>query len=108
MEDVLHPNLSPVPCLPPHPPPPSTPPRTPHYDLDFKVVVLFFYVPGREAGTYYFYPVCLWVCWLDNLTLVITFEPFEIEPLYLACRFLVTRASHSYKKKFTSDLDLDK
>ena len=35
---------------------------------------------------------------LTTLTFVITFESFEIEPLFLACRFLVTRASHSYKK----------
>ena len=41
--------------------------------------------------------VCLFVGW-TTLTLVITFELFKIEPLYLACRFLVTRASHSYKK----------
>ena len=40
-------------------------------------------------------PVCWFVGW-TTLTLVITFEPFEIEPLYLACRFLVTRASHTY------------
>ena len=48
-----------------------------------------------------FLPCGLWVCWFvgwTTLTLVITFEPFKIEPLYLACRFLVTRASHSYKK----------
>ena len=36
---------------------------------------------------------------------LITFEPFKLEPLYLACRFLVTRASH-IQKNSTSDLDL--
>ena len=30
--------------------------------------------------------LCLFVGW-TTLTLVITFEPFEIEPLYFACRF---------------------
>ena len=53
--------------------------------------------------------VGLWVCWFagwTTLILAITFEPFEIEPLYMACRFLVTKASHSYKKNLTSDLDL--
>ena len=51
------------------------------------------------AGTYCFCPDCLLVCLFVGqlLTLVTTFEPFEIEPLYLAYRFLVTRASHSYK-----------
>ena len=59
---------------------------------------MFFYVLGSEVGTYFFaLSVCWFVGW-TTLTLVITFEPFEIEPLYLACRFLVTRASHSYKK----------
>ena len=56
-----------------------------------------FYVPGSEAGTYCFCPVCLLICWFvgwTTLTLVITFEPFETEPLFLASRFLVTRASH--------------
>ena len=64
-----------------------------------------FMSPVAIAGTYCFCPVCLLVCWFvglfvgwTTLTLVITFKPFEIEPLYLACRFLVTRASHSYKK----------
>ena len=47
----------------------------------------------------------LFVGW-TTLTLVITFEPFEIEPLYLACRFLVTRASHSYKNIWICDFDL--
>ena len=41
--------------------------------------------------------VGLWVCWLDNFNIGHNFESFEIEPLYLACRFLVTRASHLYK-----------
>ena len=55
--------------------------------------------PVAIAGTYCFCPVCLLVCLLVGwTTLVITFEPFEIEPLYLACRFLVTRAFHSYIK----------
>ena len=51
------------------------------------------------AGTFLFLPclfVVLFVGW-TTLMLVITFELFEIEPLYFACRFLVTRASHSYK-----------
>ena len=58
-----------------------------------------FYVPGSDSGDILFLPclfVGLFVGW-TTLTLVITFEMFEIEPLYLACRFLVTRASHSYK-----------
>ena len=41
--------------------------------------------------------VCWFVGWI-TLTLVITSEPFQIEPSYLACRFLLTRASYSYKK----------
>ena len=49
--------------------------------------------------------VCWFVGW-TTLTLVITFEPFEIESLNLACSFLVTRASHSYKS-LTCDFDLD-
>ena len=71
--------------------------------------VVIFYVPGSDSGDILFLH-CLFVCWfvcLTNLTFVITFEPFEIEPLYLARRFLATRAFHSYKKKLTHDLDLD-
>ena len=49
--------------------------------------------------------VCWFVGW-TTLTLVITFEPFEMEPLYLACRFLGTRASHSYKKIWPLTLTL--
>ena len=59
-----------------------------------------FYVPSSNSGDILFLLclfVGLFVGW-TTLTLVITFEPFEIEPLYLACRFLVTRASNSYKK----------
>ena len=59
-----------------------------------------FHVPGSNSGDILFLPclfVGLFVGW-TTLTLVLTFELFEIEPLYLACRFLVTRASHSYKK----------
>ena len=58
--------------------------------------------PVAIAGTL-FLPclfVGLFVGW-TTLTLVITFELFEVEPSYLACRFLVTRASHSYKKFLT-------
>ena len=55
------------------------------------------------AGTFCFCPVCLlvclFVCW-TTLTLVTNFEPFQIEPSYMACRFLVTVASHSYKQFF--------
>ena len=39
IEDVLHPKLYPVQCLPS---PSNPPPPTHHYDLDFKVIVLFF------------------------------------------------------------------
>ena len=53
------------------------------------------YVPCSDSGDILFLP-CLFVCW-TTLTLVTSFEPFQIEPSYLACRFLVTRASHSYK-----------
>ena len=41
----------------------------------------------------------LWPTLKKKLTLIITFDLFEIEPLYLAFRFFVTRASHSYKTK---------
>ena len=58
--------------------------------------------PVAIAGTYCFCPVCLLVFGLfvgsTTLTLAITFEPFEIQPLYLACTFLVTKASHLFKK----------
>ena len=62
------------------------------------MLFLFSYFKSLVAivGTYCFCPVCLlvclFVCWI-TLTLVISFEPFQIEPSYLACRFLVTRAS---------------
>ena len=56
----------------------------------------YFYVPGSDSGDISFLPR-LFVGW-TTLTLVITFEPFEIEPVYMVCRFLMTRASHSYKK----------
>ena len=67
--------------------------------------VKLFMTPVAIAGTYCFCPVCLLVCgfvglfvgW-TTLTLIITFKPFVIEPLYLACKFLVTRASHANKK----------
>ena len=65
-----------------------------------------FYVPGSESGDILFLPCLFCWCW-TTLTLVITFELFEIEPLYLACRFLVTRAFNSYKNDLTSYLDLD-
>ena len=64
--------------------------------------------PVAIAGTYCFCPVSLFVdlfvCW-TTLTLVISFEPFQIEPSYLASVFLLTRAPHSYIF-FTNDLDL--
>ena len=43
-----------------------------------------FYVPGRYNGDILFLPclfVDLFVCW-TSLTLVISFEPFQIEPSY--------------------------
>ena len=64
----------------------------------FKLDFFIFMSPVAKRGHIVF---ALSVCWFDSwttLTLVITFESFEIEPLYLACRFLVTRACHSYKK----------
>ena len=39
----------------------------------------------------------LWPTLNKKLTLVKTFESFQIEPSYLTCRFLVTWASHSYR-----------
>ena len=66
------------------------------------------YVLVSNSGDISFLPclfVSVLVCWFvslfvgwTTLTLVITFEPFQIEPLYLACRFLVTRAFHLYNK----------
>ena len=56
---------------------------------------------AKRGDTVFAQSVCLWVCWFvgwTTLTLVMTFEPFEMEPLYLTSRFLMTRASHSYKK----------
>ena len=70
------------------------------FSFDMKRTFTSFYVPGSDSGDILFLPclfVGLFVGW-TTLTLVITFETFEIEPLYLACRFLVTRTSHSYKK----------
>ena len=58
--------------------------------------ILNFYVPGSNSGDILFLPclfVGLFVGW-TTLTLVITFELFEIEHSYLAYRFLVTKASH--------------
>ena len=66
-----------------------------YYSLMF---LLFFMCPVAKCGHIVF---ALSVCWFigwTTLTLVITFEPFELEPSYLVCRFLVTSASHSYKQ----------
>ena len=60
----------------------------------------FFYVLGSDSEGILFWPclfVGLFVGW-TTFILVITFKPFKVEPLYLASKFLVTRASHSYKK----------
>ena len=65
----------------------------------FFVVCGFFLCPGSNSGNILFLPclfVGLFVGWTP-LTLVITFELFEIEPSYLAGRFLATWAFHSYK-----------
>ena len=63
-----------------------------------RLIYFIFYVPISDSRDILFLPsVCLFVDW-TTLTLVITSELFEIEPLYLACRFLVTRASNLYKK----------
>ena len=58
-----------------------------------------FYVHVSGSWDILFLPLSVsWFVVWTILTLVITFEPFEIKPFYLACRFLVTRASHLYKK----------
>ena len=72
------------------------------------LALITFYVPGSNSGDILFLP-CLFVGWIvcwTSLTLVITFEPFQIEPSYLASRFPLTRASHSCKKNLTYDFDL--
>ena len=59
----------------------------------------FFYVRGSDSGNILLLPsVCWFVSLLDNFNVGhISFEPFQIEPSYLACRFRVTRAVNSYK-----------
>ena len=63
--------------------------------------------PVAIAGTYCFCPVCFFFffCW-TTLTVVITFEPFQKEPSYLACRFLFNKGIPLIQKKMTYELDL--
>ena len=71
----------------------------------FDSFICCFYVPGSDSGDILFLP-CPFVGW-TTLTLVITFEPFEIELLYLACRFPFDRCFRLVQKLLTCDVDLD-